>query len=150
MLTQSVDQFGESIFQDLFKRAKSAVSRWREVSQLGPREIELVSRDLSISPAELVTLMSTSSISLEQLNKRLAHEGLAEKALAVSDPDELRDMRRVCSQCRSKSRCARDIRHKRMATPSKYCPNELTLRSLACRVRNERSAKVVRFPVKPA
>ena len=50
--------------------------------------------------------------------------GLSEEALAASNPDELRDLRRVCSQCNTKARCARDLRHKRMAAPSKYCPNE--------------------------
>ena len=107
-----------------------------EVRRLDPQEIDTVARDLNISPAELVRLMSTSSDSLQQLNKRLAYAGLSEESLAAAHPDELRDLRRVCSQCTTKARCARDLRHKRMATPSKYCPNELTLQLLVREARH--------------
>lgn len=147
MSTASVSQSGESIFSNLLKRARRAMNRWREVSQLDREEIDLVARDLNISPDELVTLMYASADSLEQLDKRLAYAGLSEQALAASHPDELRDLRRVCSQCSAKGRCVRDIRHKRMANPSKYCPNELTLRLLAREARNGRTARVVDFPI---
>ena len=49
--------------------------------RLDTQEIETVAYDLNISPAELVTLMSTSSDSQEQLNKRLAYAGLSEESL---------------------------------------------------------------------
>lgn len=135
-----------SFFGGLFNRAKSAFSRWREVRQLDSQEIDAVARDLNISPTDLVSLMFTSSDSLESLNKRLAYEGLSQEGLTVSHPDELRDLRRVCSLCIEKARCARDIRHKRMATPAKYCPNELTLRYLAREVRHERLEQVLGIP----
>ena len=130
MPTQSTFQSSGSIFYNLFNRAKSSISRWQEARRLDSQEIDTVARDLNISPAELVRLMSTSSDSQQQLNKRLAYAGLSEESLAGCHPDELRDLRRVCSQCTTKARCARDLRHKRIATPSKYCPNELTLQLL--------------------
>lgn len=148
MLTQPTNH-RRSFFGNLFNRAKSAFSRWREVRQLDCREIEAVARDLNISPADLVSLMSTSSDSLQSLNRRLAYEGLSEEALAISHPDELRDLRRVCGLCIEKARCARDLRHKRMATPAKYCPNELTLRSLAREAHHERLEQVVGVPSRP-
>ena len=148
MLTQSAGRPAESFFGSLFTRAKSTFSKWREVSRLDSREIEAVARDLNISSAELVSLMFTPSESLDQLNKRLAYAGFSEAALAASHPDELRDLRRVCGRCVEKRRCARDIRHKRMATPSKYCPNELTLRMLAREARQARSAQVLAFPAR--
>ena len=150
MLTQPADQPARSLFGDFFNRAKSALSRWREATQLDSREIDAVARDLNISSTELVSLMFTPSGSLQSLNKRLAYAGFSEEALATSHPDELRDLRRVCSQCSKKARCARDLRHKRMATPSKYCPNEPTLRLLAREAVQERSAQVLDFPAKLA
>ncbi len=149
-LTQSFDRSDESLLGNLFNSIKCAISRWQEVRRLDPREIETVARELNLSPAELVSLMFTSSESLEQLNKRLAYEGLPLELLAVSHPAELRDMRRICSQCSSKTRCARDLRHKRMATPSKYCPNEPTLRAVALEALRARSTQVPGLPSKSA
>jgi len=147
MTNQSAGRSDGSFLHNLLDRAKCAISRWREVRRLDPPDIEAIAYDLNISPAELVTLMSTSSDSQEQLRERLAYAGLSEESLAASHPDELRDLRRVCSQCSSKARCARDLRHKRIATPSKYCPNEQTLQLLAREAHNERS---VRAPGAPA
>jgi hypothetical protein len=141
-------QTGGSFFADLVNRVKSAISRWREISRLDREEIDVVARDLNLSPGELVTLMYTSAGSLEQLDKRLAYAGLSANSLAACHSEELRDLRRVCSQCSSKGRCAKDLRHKRMATPSKYCPNEPTLRLLVRDARNERSAQVLNTPTK--
>ncbi len=148
MATHLADRSDGSFLHNLLDRAKCAISRWREVRRLDPQEIETVARDLNISPAELVTLMSTSAESLELLRLRISYAGLAEESLAASHPEELRDLRRVCSQCSAKARCARDLEHKRIATPSKYCPNELTLRSLVREACQERSAEVTSIPAK--
>ena len=141
MLNHSGNGTSGSFFSHLVDRARFAFARWRELNRLDLREIEAVARELNLSPAELVTLMTTSSESLDSLDKRLAYAGLPQEALAASHPAELRDMRRICSQCPSKARCARDLRHKRMATPSKYCPNEPTLRALALDAHCDRSAQ---------
>ena len=146
MLAQSVDRSGGSLLGNLLSRAKCAISRRWEVSRLDSREIDAVARDLNVSSAELVSLMLSSSESLESLGKRLAYEGLPQESLAVSHPAELRDMQRICSQCHSKARCARDLRHKRMATPSKYCPNQPTLRALAREAHRENTARILNFP----
>lgn len=146
MLTQPADRPATSFFVDCFNRAKSAFFRWQEARQLDAHEIDAVARDLNISSSDLISLMFASPESLESLNKRLAYEGLSEKALAVSHPDELRDLRRVCSLCSEKVRCAKDVRHNRMTTPAKYCPNELTLQFLARDARHERSVQVLGVP----
>jgi hypothetical protein len=148
MSTQPFVQSGGSFFSNLFNRAKRAVYRWWEIRRLDPQDIEAIAYDLNISPAELVTLMSTSSDSLEQLCERLANAGLTDESLAASHPNELRDLRRVCSQCSSKTRCARDLRHKRIATPSKYCPNESTLRLLVRETCQEASAEASSVPAR--
>jgi len=151
MLMQSVGRPGGSLLGNLVNRAKCAILRWWEVRRIDPREIETVARDLNLSPTELISLMFVPPESLDSLNKRLAYEGLSPESLAASHPAELRDMRRICGRCSSKGRCARDLRHKRMATPSKYCPNEPMLCALAldaclAGAALARSAQVVRLP----
>ena len=134
---QSFDRSGGSFLGNLVSRARCAISRWREIRRLDSREIEAVARDLNISSTELVSLMLASSESLDSLSRRLSHEGLPQETLAVSHPVELRDMRRICGQCSSKARCARDLRHHRFTIPAKYCPNEPTFRVLALEAHRE-------------
>ena len=141
MLTHSSDGTSGSFLSHLLDRARSAIFRWRELNRLDLREIEAVAYELNISPDELVTLMMTSPESLDSLDKRLAHAGLPVGTLAASHPAELRDMRRICGQCSTKARCARDLRRQRMAAPSRYCPNESTLRALALDAHRDRSAR---------
>ena len=94
------------------------------------QELESIAHELNMSPAELGALVLMSSDSLESLSRRLSHADISEARLAASQPEVLRDLRRVCSQCTSKARCARDLKRERRATPSQYCPNEHTLQAL--------------------
>jgi hypothetical protein len=119
-----------SVFKGLLEHFRSAVARWNELQRLDSREMEAIARELNLSKAELRALTFTPSGALQSLSERLSHVGLSEDGLAAAHGDVLRDMRRVCSQCRSKVRCARDLKHERRATPARYCPNEQTLRAL--------------------
>jgi len=131
MFTEAGAAKGSSAFKGLLNRFKSAVARWNELQRLDSPEMEAIARELNLSKAELSALTFQPSRSIESLSKRLSHAGLSEDKLAAAHGDVLRDLRRVCSQCQSKARCARDLRHERRATPAKYCPNEQTLRALA-------------------
>ncbi len=135
---------GSSVFKGLLNRFRSAVARWNELQRLDSREMEAIARELNLSKEELCALTFQPSGSIQSLNKRLSHAGLSEDELAAAHGDVLRDLRRVCSQCRSKARCARDLRHGRRVTPGKYCPNEQTLRALADEVR---APRLLPFPV---
>ena len=146
MSMQRAGRPGGSLLGNLLSRAKYAIAQWRVLRKIDTREIEVVARELNLSPAELVSLMFTPPDTLESLDKRLTYAGLSPEELLTSNPAELRDLRRICSQCRSKVRCARDLRHKRMATPSQYCPNEPTLRALALEAHRARSAQIVALP----
>jgi hypothetical protein len=137
---------GSSVFKGLLNRFRSAVARWNELQRLDSREMEAIARELNLSKEELSALTFQASGSIESLNKRLSHAGLSEDELAAAHGDVLRDLRRVCSQCQSKARCARDLRHERCATPAKYCPNEQTLRALAGEVHQD-APRVMPFPV---
>ena len=122
---------GRSFVGDLVDRLKAAASRWNEMQRFDRHEMESIARELSVSPAGLGALASMRSTSLESLGKRLSHAGLSESRLAAAHPEVLRDQRRVCSQCPSRARCARDLGRERRAAPSKYCPNGQTLQAFA-------------------
>lgn len=134
-----------SVFRGLLDRFRSAVTRWTEFQRLDSREMEAIARELNLSRAELSALTFQPSGSIQSLSKRLSHAGLSEDQLAAAHADVLRDMRRVCSECQSKARCARDLKHERRATPAKYCPNEQTLRALTDEVR-QGASRILPFP----
>jgi len=122
---------GRSFAGNLLDRFKDAMFRWTEIQRFDRQELESIAHELNMSPGELGALTLMPTTSLESLGKRLSHAGLSEDRLAASHRDVLRDLYRVCSQCTSGARCARDLKRGRRATPSKYCPNEQTLQALA-------------------
>src|SRR6201996_8717548 len=124
MLIGESDSKAKSIFRRLVDRFSDAMARQREIMQLDTREIDAVARDLNLSSADFQALSFRPPGLPESLTMRLCDVGVSENELAVAHSDVLRDMERVCSQCRFKSRCARDLAHGRRATPAKYCPNE--------------------------
>jgi hypothetical protein len=128
MVTDADIDISHNLFGNLVDRLRGALARRKEIRGLDSPEIESVARELNLSKTELCALTLQSTNSLPSLSKRLSNFGLHEDRVAA---DTLRDLQRVCSQCKSKARCARDLRHERRATPAKYCPNELTLRALA-------------------
>ena len=115
------------------------------MSNLDVGRVQAIARDLNLSVSELSALAAATPSSQESLRKRPMHAGLSEDALAVSNCDVLRDLQRVCSQCTSKTRCAADLRRGRRATPSKYCPNEQTLRALSLEANKRPSAQIFAF-----
>lgn len=131
MLIEAAGKTCSTVFGNLLGRLKGVMDRRNELQRLDQREIEVIARELNLSRTELAALILKPSGSLQSLSRRLSHAGLAEDDLEASHADVLRDLRRVCSQCSSKARCARDLKHERQATPAKYCPNEQTLRALA-------------------
>ncbi|WP_298252954.1 DUF6455 family protein [Bradyrhizobium sp.] len=134
-----------SVFRGLLNRFGGVVARWNELQRLDSQEMEAIARELNLSKAELCALTFRPSGSLQSLSRRLCHAGLFEDELAAAHGDVLRDMRRVCGQCQSKARCARDLKHERRATPAKYCPNEQTLRALADEM-HQAAARILPLP----
>jgi hypothetical protein len=130
MFIESSSRTSGSLLGALLCRFRSAVIRWNRMQWQDT--VEAVARELNLPKAELDALLLSSSDSPLSLSLRLSHAGLCEDELAVTHCDVLRDLRRVCNQCPSKARCARDLKHERRATPAKYCPNEQTLRALSC------------------
>ncbi|MFB6452120.1 DUF6455 family protein [Bradyrhizobium tunisiense] len=131
MLIEAAGKTCSTLFGNLRDRLKGVMDRRNELQRLDPREIEVIARELNLSRTELAALILKPSGSLQSLSRRLSHADLAEHEVEASHGDVLRDLRRMCSQCSSKVRCARDLNHERQASPTKYCPNEQTLRALA-------------------
>lgn len=131
MLIEAAAKTCSTVFGNLLGRLKGVMDRKNELQRLDQRDMEVIARELNLSRTELAALIFKPSGSLQSLSRRLSHAGLAEDDVEASHGDVLRDLRRVCSQCASKARCARELNHVRQATPAKYCPNEQTLRALA-------------------
>ncbi len=146
MVMDSGDKVRESLFGALRCRFRRAIARWNQMQWQD--SLEAVAREVNLSTAEFDALMRSSSEEPLALSLRLSHAGLSEDQLAVNHPDVLRDLRRVCSRCMWRTRCARDLKHERRATPEKYCPNEQTLRSLAREARQSAS-RILPFPPRP-
>lgn len=134
-----------TVLRNLLDRFRSAVTRWSEFQRLDSWEMEAIASEFNLSKAELSALTFQPSGSIQSLSKRLSNAGLSEDQLAAAHGDVLRDMRRVCSQCQSKARCARDLKHERRATPAKYCPNEQTLQALTDEV-HQVASRILPFP----
>lgn len=145
MLIEAAGNKRSTFFGNLLRRLKIVTARRNELQRLDSREIEAIARELNLSKAEFVALTLRPSGSLQSVSRRLSHPGLAERDLEASHGDVLRDLRRVCSQCSSTARCARDLEHERHAKPAKYCPNEQTLRALSDEV-HQGVSQILPFP----
>jgi hypothetical protein len=123
MRTESGGKKHYRFLRKLYRRLRGAKARWNDGA-------------LAFQPSR----------PLWSLARRLSHAGLSEDVLVASHGDVVRDLRRVCSQCKSRARCARDLKHERRATPAKYCPNERALRALADQIRGG-NPRILPFPV---
>lgn len=133
----------EGLLGALRCRFRRAIARWNQMQWQD--SLEAVAREVDLSKAEFDALMRSTSEEPLLLSLRLSHAGLSEDELAANRGDVLRDLRRTCSHCQSRTRCARDLKHERRATPAKYCPNESTLQALAREARQSAS-HILPFP----
>ncbi len=143
MVVESGDKARERWLGGLMCRFRRAIARWNQMQWQD--SLEAVAREMEISKAEFDALLRSAADAPLSLTLRLSHAGLSEDELAANRGDVLRDLRRVCGRCLSRSRCARDLKRERRATPSKYCPNEQTLQALAAEARQSAS-RILPFP----
>ena len=116
------------------------ISWWRTRSELadleccGSAEVDRVARDLGISASELRTLASYGPNAAELLNRRMAALRIDPDRVGTLDPFTLRDLQRLCTTCRSRRQCARDLADPSAAESRQdwqdYCPNAATLNML--------------------
>ena len=103
-----------------------------DIDAFNAEDMARMAQDVGLTTSDLRALASHGSDAADLLERRLEACGLNAKDLARTAPAELRDMERLCTTCRSKGRCARDL----AADPAdpvwrQYCPNEPTLMEFA-------------------
>lgn len=107
------------------------LARAHEFDALGSHEVGRLASDLGISNEELVRLSQLPTSAADLLEKRLTVLGLSAEDIEQATPRLLNDLRRTCSQCASKGKCARDIEHQpHDAVWKGYCPNSDTITGL--------------------
>lgn len=118
----------------MFAWAKAVISRFasaNELQRIGQGEYEQIARDLNLSSPELDALSRTDGPSGELLRRRLADFSLSAEGVRKRYPEVFRDLERVCGNCTSVKRCAREFQAADSAAArSKYCPNTPTLQAL--------------------
>jgi len=146
-----------SLFQRQYRQigaAAASIAQWwrsrssvrKGVAQLcvDAEETSRMAHDVGLSERELWELTIRAREAAGLLPKRMAALHLEPATVAPADLPVLRDMQRVCSLCRSKGRCMRDLaRDPNDPAWEEYCPNRATLNALkADRIEPEHTAQI--------
>jgi hypothetical protein len=95
------------------------------------KEVTQIARDLGLAPSELRNIAAKGPAAADQLEMRLEGLHVDAATLRRDEPLVMRDLERVCTQCGSKRRCARDfVRFPDDSGWRAYCPNAATLDAL--------------------
>ena len=118
-----------------WRRWTKARSDLFELESCDPDQVEGIARDLGMSVSELRVVVRHGRDGADLLRRRMAALGLDPDELARSEPATLRDLQKLCTMCRSRGRCARDLAQE-SADPDwqdwrDYCPNAATLDMLS-------------------
>lgn len=103
-----------------------------DFAQSNPDEAGRVARDFQMSIPALLEATAHGAAGLKLLELRARQCGVDVATLSRMHPEVARDLARCCALCRSKPRCARDLR----ADPENeiwqtYCPNRETFRAIS-------------------
>jgi hypothetical protein len=102
-----------------------------DLAAVGDREVEQIANDLGISLAELNSLARSDAKGADLLISRMAALDLDCQEVARLVPETLHDLQRLCTLCKRRKRCARDLAHAPLDPRWKdYCPNVATLLAL--------------------
>src|SRR5829696_4723009 len=113
---------------DGWRRQRAA---FRELEEIGPDGRVALSRDIGVSADALSRLVARGLDSAAGLPRLMRALGLDPERVAKVGRAVARDMEVVCSECRSSSRCARDLdAGKAHLEYEAYCPNAETLTAL--------------------
>jgi transcriptional regulator with XRE-family HTH domain len=116
-VTKIIDLFGDWLKQ---RRELNEMMQFAT----DPGELELVARELNVTPADLERLVRQGSQSANELPYTLAALDIDEAALRRAEPALLRDMERVCSFCTHKRQCHQELAAGTAATNYvEYCEN---------------------------
>jgi hypothetical protein len=117
-----------NMFSDWLKHRQEM----REMREIKSGDFARIAHDLSVSPAELDSLVRRGPHASDELPKLLRSLGIDEAALSRSQPLLQRDMVRVCAACQQKARCDRDLEVGTSAQHyAKYCANARAIDELS-------------------
>ena len=121
----------------------------RELRGINSGDLARIAQDLCVTTADLDSLVRQGPHASDELPRLLKSLGIDEATLSRTQPLLQRDMMRVCSACRQKTRCDHDLDAGTSAQHyEEYCPNapsideagqEIIFRSLP--LGDEQSAK---------
>jgi len=95
-----------------------------EIRQLDRTEFDQIANDLRVSPNDLDELVRIGRHGTDELPHMLKSLGISEADLKRTEPMLVRDMQRVCSLCRDKAHCDRELAAGTAAEHYKgYCLN---------------------------
>lgn len=111
----------------------------RELDCCGDAETAHIARDVGLGAAELRTLAGKWPDRSDLLSRRISAIGLQTDQIQGAEPQVMRDLQRVCTQCDGRSRCERDLnRDESDRAWRDYCPNVSTLDALRTEDRDQR------------
>ena len=115
-----------------WRRTSSELS---ELESCGADEARRIAQDIGVSVSDLRTLTRHGSDAADLLLRRMSVLHIDPAELARTEPTVFRDLQRLCTMCKSKGRCIRDLDN-RAADPAweewrDYCPNATTLSMLS-------------------
>jgi hypothetical protein len=113
-------------------RKRRAVRQDRQhLDECGSYELARIGRDVGLSSLDLRRMAVRGADAARLLIRRLTALHLDADTLVKSDMSVMRDLQRLCSACRSKGRCKRDLaRDPDNPAWRQYCPNAGTLDAL--------------------
>jgi uncharacterized protein YjiS (DUF1127 family) len=96
-----------------------------------PASLELLARDVNLSPADLRAVAAKWPDGDDLLRRRLRALQLDPERISSAQSCALRDLERVCTLCGSKSRCERDLAGATTSSDWRdFCLNLATLDAL--------------------
>jgi hypothetical protein len=107
------------------------LSRGSEIATMSPSDVQRLAQDVGVSPEDLRALDRHGADSTGLLVERLDALDLDAAEIAQRMPGTFHDLERLCTLCRDKGKCSRDLRkHAADNRWRDYCPNAGTLADL--------------------
>lgn len=101
------------------------------LARCSPEDVANVARELGLSSGELRELVRRGPDAAGQVREMLQALGVDPAALSDHDPLLMRDLQRLCSTCRDKTRCSHELADgTAKAHFHEFCPNSYTLDAL--------------------
>ena len=100
----------------------------QDLGGLGERDLGRVATEVGVSVRELHELNRRGPNAASRLPHRLQVVGIDPAKFASEQPEEFRDMQRLCALCAHHGRCGRELsRDPQGSNWESYCPNATTI-----------------------